>query len=195
MSSNRPKIGVLALQGDVPEHLAALEEAGASAVRVKTREALDDVDGLVIPGGESTTVGMLLERFELMEPLRRRIAEGMPVFGTCTGLILLAKEIEGSDQPRIGAMDVAVRRNAYGRQIDSFETELEAPVLGEAPLPAIFIRAPQVTRVEPGVEVLAENETGPVLIRQGPLLGAAFHPELTPDRRVHELFVEMSRKE
>jgi pyridoxal 5'-phosphate synthase pdxT subunit len=191
---DKPKIGVLAMQGDVPEHLTALSEAGAEGVPVKTREALEQVDGLVIPGGESTTVGMLLERFDLMEPLRRRIAEGLPVFGTCTGLILLAKEIEGSDQPRLGFLDVTVRRNAYGRQIDSFETHLEAPALGEEPLPAIFIRAPRVTHVEPGVEVLAETDAGPVLVRQGPLLGAAFHPELTSDRRVHELFVEMTRK-
>src|SRR5262249_45755704 len=114
---SKPRVGVLALQGDVPEHLRALERAGAEAVPVKTREALDSVDGLVIPGGESTTVGMLLERFELMEPLRQRVADGMPLFGTCTGLILMAKEIEGSRQPRIGCMDVAVRRNAYGRQV------------------------------------------------------------------------------
>jgi pyridoxal 5'-phosphate synthase pdxT subunit len=194
MGETRPTIGVLALQGDVPEHLRALEEAGAEAVPVKTREALAQVDGLVIPGGESTTVGMLLERFDLMEPLRRRVAAGMPLFGTCTGLILMAREIEGSGQPRIGCMDVAVRRNAYGRQVDSFETAVSAPALGEEPLPAVFIRAPQVTRVEPGVEVLAETEAGPVLVRQGRMLGAAFHPELTGDRRVHALFVEMTRK-
>jgi len=190
---SKPTIGVLALQGDVPEHIKALEEAGANAVPVKTVERLKEVDGLVIPGGESTTVGMLLERFELMEPLRRRVAEGMPLFGTCTGLILMAREIEGSPQPRIGCLDVAVRRNAYGRQVDSFETDVPAPALGEEPLRAVFIRAPQVTRVEPGVEVLAESEAGPILVRQGRMLGATFHPELTGDRRVHSLFVEMSR--
>jgi pyridoxal 5'-phosphate synthase pdxT subunit len=193
MAERKPTIGVLALQGDVPEHLQALREAGAEAAPVKTREALERVDGLVIPGGESTTVGMLLERFALMEPLRRRVEAGMPLFGTCTGLILMAREIVGSRQPRIGCMDVAVERNAYGRQVDSFETEIPS-ALGEAPLPAVFIRAPRVTRVEPGVEVLAETEAGPVLVRQGHMLGAAFHPELTEDRRVHALFVEMARK-
>jgi 5'-phosphate synthase pdxT subunit len=194
MAEEKPTIGVLALQGDVREHLHALEGAGAHGVPVKTRKALAEVDGLVIPGGESTTVGMLLERFELMEPLRERIAAGMPVFGTCTGLILMAKEIEGSRQPRIGCMDVAVRRNAYGRQVDSFEAHLPAPALGEEPVTAVFIRAPQVTRVDEGVEVLADSEAGPVLVRQGRMLGATFHPELTGDHRVHRLFVEMTRE-
>jgi 5'-phosphate synthase pdxT subunit len=191
MPKEPPRIGVLALQGDVPEHLRALEAAGAVAVPVKTCAALASVDGLVIPGGESTTVGMLLERFELMEPLRARIEEGMPLFGTCTGLILMAKEIEGSGQPRIGCMDVTVRRNAYGRQVDSFEADLPIPTVGEEPVHAVFIRAPQVTEVRAGVEVLAESEAGPVLVRQGSLLGATFHPELTDDARVHRLFVEM----
>ena len=194
MADKTPTIGVLALQGDVDAHLRALRDAGASAVPVKTPEALEGVDGLVIPGGESTTIGMLLERFGLMEPLRGRIHDGLPVLGTCTGLILMAKEIEGSDQPRIGCMDVAVRRNAYGRQVDSFETTVAAPVVGAEPVPAVFIRAPRVTRVEPGVEVLAETEAGPVLVRQGSLLGASFHPELTEDRRIHALFVEMTRQ-
>jgi pyridoxal 5'-phosphate synthase pdxT subunit len=186
----RPTIGVLAIQGDVPEHLRALEHAGAEAVRVRRAEELDHVDGLVIPGGESTTVGMLLERFGLMDPLRRRITAGMPVFGTCTGLILMAKEIEGSSQPRIGCMDISVRRNAYGRQVDSFETEVRATGLAE-PIRAVFIRAPQVTAVLPGVEVLAETDDGPILVRQGNLLGATFHPELTGDSRIHRLFVDM----
>jgi 5'-phosphate synthase pdxT subunit len=193
MPHSKPTIGVLALQGDVVEHVRALERAGARAEAVKTRAALDAVDGLVIPGGESSTVGMLLERFDLMEPLRERIAGGLPVFGTCTGLILLAKDIEGSGQPRIGVMDVAVRRNAYGRQVDSFEVDVEAPSLGPVPVRAVFIRAPRVTRVDPGVEVLAETDSGPVLVRQGSLLGATFHPELTDDLRVHELFVGMTR--
>ena len=190
----RPIIGVLALQGNVPEHLRALEEAGAQPVPVKTREALAEVDGLVIPGGESTTVCMLLERFDLMEPLRERIAAGMPVLGTCTGLILMAKQIEGSGQPRIGCMEVTVRRNAYGRQVDSFEADIPTPEMGEGPLRGVFIRAPKITAVEPGVEVLAETEEGPVLVRQGNLLGATFHPELTEDRRIHVMFVEMTKK-
>ncbi len=194
MSKSTPTIGVLALQGDVPEHLRALREAGAEALPVKTREALDQVDGLVIPGGESTTVGMLLERFELMEPLRQRIDAGMPVFGTCTGLILLAREIEGSHQPRIGRMDVSVRRNAFGRQVDSFEVDVPVPEIGQEPVRAVFIRAPRITHAEPQVEVLAETEAGPILVRQGRLLGATFHPELTHDSRVHRLFVEMTRK-
>jgi pyridoxal 5'-phosphate synthase pdxT subunit len=194
MADDRPTIGVLALQGDVPEHLRALEQAGARAVPVKTRDTLESVDGLVIPGGESTTVGMLLERFDLMEPLRERIAEGMPVFGTCTGLILMAKTIEGSGQPRIGCMDVTVHRNAYGRQVDSFEADVAVPAIGAEPVRAVFIRAPQVTGVEPSVEVLAETEAGPVLVRQGSMLAATFHPELTEDRRIHELFVGMTRQ-
>jgi 5'-phosphate synthase pdxT subunit len=185
---------VLALQGDVREHVHALERAGADAVPVKTRAALEAVDGLVIPGGESTTVGMLLERFDLMQPLRDRVAEGLPVFGTCTGLILMAKEIEGSSQPRIGCLDVTVHRNAYGRQVDSFEAEVPAPVLGEEPVRAVFIRAPQITHVEPDVEVLAGTEAGPILVRQGHLLGATFHPELTDDLRVHRLFIEMTQE-
>lgn len=194
MADAKPKIGVLDIQGDVPEHVRALEAAGAEAVRVKTREALDAVDGLVIPGGESTTVGMLLERFELMEPLRERIAEGMPLFGTCTGLILMAKEIEGSRQPRIGCLDVAVRRNAYGRQVDSFEADVNVADVAGEPVRAVFIRAPQITRVDPGVEVLAEGEMGPLLVRSGKLLGATFHPEMTDDARIHELFVRMVKE-
>ncbi len=195
MAETKPTIGVLALQGDVPEHLRALKAAGADAVPVKTRAGLESVDGLVIPGGESTTVGMLLERFNLMEPLRERVSSGMPLFGTCTGLILMAREIAGSAQPRIGCLDVTVERNAYGRQVDSFEADIPAPALGETPLRAVFIRAPRITRAEPGVEVLAATEAGPVLVRQGHLLGASFHPELTGDARVHALFVDMVRKE
>jgi 5'-phosphate synthase pdxT subunit len=187
-------IGVLALQGDVREHVSAVEECGAHAVTVRTVEQLDAVDGLIIPGGESSTVGMLLERYDLIEPLRARIEAGMTVFGTCTGLILMAREIEGSRQPRIGCMDVAVQRNAYGRQVDSFETSVEAPALGKESVPAVFIRAPQISRTGPEVEVLAETEAGPVLVRQNHLLGASFHPELTDDLRVHRLFIEMTRK-
>lgn len=195
MADEKPTIGVLALQGDVREHVQALQRAGAEAVPVKTRQALAAVDGLVIPGGESTTVGMLLERFELMQPLRDRIAAGMPVFGTCTGLILMAKEIQGSAQPRIGCMDVSVHRNAYGRQVDSFEAAVPAPAFGEEPVRAVFIRAPQITHFEPGVEVLADSEAGPILVRQGNLLGATFHPELTDDLRVHQLFVRMTQEQ
>lgn len=161
---------------------------------VRTPEELERVRGLVIPGGESTTVGMLLERFGLMEPLRDRIRSGMPVFGTCAGLILLAKEIEGSSQPRIGVLDVCVRRNAYGRQVDSFETDLSIPALGPEPIRAVFIRAPAVLSAAPGVEVLASNGEYPVLLREGAVLAASFHPELTADARIHALFVAMVRE-
>ena len=192
--TEKPTIGVLALQGDVPEHVRALEAAGATAVPVKTLAQLEGVEGLVIPGGESSTVGMLLERFGLMEPLRERVAGGMPLFGTCTGLILMAREIEGSGQPRIGCLDITVKRNAYGRQVDSFESKVDVPEIGGDPVQAVFIRAPQVTHVAPEVEVLAEGETGPVVVRQGKLLGATFHPELTGDTRLHALFVRMARE-
>jgi 5'-phosphate synthase pdxT subunit len=186
------RIGVLALQGDVPEHQRALRAAGAEAARVRRAGELADLDGLVIPGGESSTVGMLLERFGLLEPLLARIAAGLPVFGTCTGIILLAREIEGSTQPRLGCMDLTVRRNAYGRQVDSFETTVVAPAVGADPLRAVFIRAPQVVRAGPGVETLAATADGPVLVREGRLLGATFHPELTDDLRVHQYFLGMA---
>lgn len=167
------------------EHLAAVAGAGAVGVPVRTREELERVDALIIPGGESTTVGRLLERFELMEPVRRRAEEGMPLFGTCTGLILMAREIRGSDQPRLGLLDVEVERNAFGRQVDSFEVDLKVSALGDPPMRAVFIRAPRVTRVGPGVEVLASLSEGAVLVRQGNLMGCAFHPELTGDTRLH----------
>jgi pyridoxal 5'-phosphate synthase pdxT subunit len=187
----KPRVGVLALQGDVPEHLRAAEQAGAEAVPVRRRAELDTVDALILPGGESTTVGKLLERYDLMEPIRERIREGMPVLGTCTGLILLAKEIEGSDQPRLGLLDVTVRRNAYGRQVDSFEADVAAPALGAEPLRAVFIRAPMVTRTGPEVEVLAEAGGHPILVRQGGILGAAFHPEMAGEARVHRFLIEL----
>lgn len=185
-------IGVLALQGDVREHIEAVKNAGADAVPVKTREEIERVDGLIIPGGESTTVGKLLDRFGLMDAVRRMPEECKPIFGTCTGMILLAKEIENSarEQPRLGLMDVTVRRNAFGRQVDSFEEDI--PVRGiDGPVRAVFIRAPYVTDVRPGVEVLAEYQGHPVLVREGHLLAAAFHPELTDDARVHALFIKM----
>jgi 5'-phosphate synthase pdxT subunit len=190
----RPRIGVLALQGDVEKHMQAVERAGGEATTVRSPEQLASVDGLILPGGESTTQGMLLERYDLMEPLRRRLHTGLPALGTCTGLILLAREIVGSEQARIGVLDVAVERNAYGRQVDSFETDVAAPALGETPLRAVFIRAPVIQRVGPEVEVLAEAEGQPILVRQDRILGCAFHPELTEDTRVHALLVEMARE-
>jgi pyridoxal 5'-phosphate synthase pdxT subunit len=184
------RVGVLALQGDVPEHMRAAERAGARAVPVRNRASLEEVDALIIPGGESTTVGKLLVRYSLLEPIRERAKGGMPILGTCAGLILMAREIEGSDQPRLGLLDVAVRRNAYGRQLDSFETDIQAPLLGPEPLRAVFIRAPLIIWIGPEVEVLAEAEGHPILVRQGGLIGAAFHPELAGEDRVHRLLLD-----
>jgi 5'-phosphate synthase pdxT subunit len=188
-------IGVLALQGDVREHIAALIAAGAEAVPVKTREEIEAVDGLIIPGGESTTVGKLLDRFGLMDLVRQMPEENRPIFGTCTGMILLAKDVENSavHQPRLCLMDVTVRRNAFGRQVDSFEEDIPVKGIEGAPVRAVFIRAPFVSDVREGVEVLAEFDGHPILVKEGNLLAAAFHPELTDDMRVHKMFVEMVR--
>jgi len=188
------RVGVLALQGDVAEHQAMLAESGAEPVAVKLLEQLGQVDGLIIPGGESTTIGMLLHRFGLLDFLRERVRTGLPVYGTCAGMILLADEIEdaGKEQPAIGGMDIAVQRNAFGGQRESFETDLPVPQLGEEPLHAVFIRAPVITRVGDDVEVLAQLEDGrPVAARQANLLVSSFHPELTNDTRMHHYFVDM----
>lgn len=189
------KVGVLGLQGDFREHARALEASGASAVVVKTPDQLAGVDALVMPGGESTTIGKLLDRFDLLEPLRDRATRGMPLYGTCAGLILMATEIEGrQDAPhRLGVMDLAVRRNAYGRQVDSFETDLDVDGLDQ-PYRAVFIRAPVVERTGDAVEVLASVDGKPVLVRQGSMLASTFHPEMTGDNRVHEMFVGMVRE-
>lgn len=181
------KIGVLSLQGAVREHLTAVRDLGADAVEVKLPEQLDGLDGLILPGGESTAIGLLLGAYGFWEPLRR----GLPIFGTCAGLILLAQRIRGSDQPRLGLMDIEVERNGFGRQVHSFEADLEVPRLGPEPVTGVFIRAPYVTETGPGVEVLAQVQDRVVLVRQGRYLGAAFHPELTPDRRVHRYFLEL----
>jgi 5'-phosphate synthase pdxT subunit len=185
-------IGVLALQGDVREHVRALEAVGAKAVEVRTEAELAGVDGIVLPGGESTTIGKLLTIFGLLEPLRQRIRDGLPAYGSCAGMILLAAEVlDGRpDQPLVGGLDVSVRRNAFGRQVDSFETDLAVAGWAE-PLHAVFIRAPWVERAGDGVEVLASVDGHPVAVRQGALLATSFHPELTPDVRVHELFVSL----
>jgi 5'-phosphate synthase pdxT subunit len=187
-------IGVLALQGDVREHIDAVRRAGAEALPVKTREEIARVDGLIIPGGESTTVGKLLDRFDLMDTVRALPEDGTPIFGTCTGMILLAKEIEASTQLRIGVMDITVRRNAFGRQVDSFEEDIPMRGIDGEPVRAVFIRAPYITAVRPGVEVLATFHEHPVLVREGDLLAAAFHPELTDDTRVHQYFIEMVKE-
>lgn len=184
-------IGVLDLQGDVREHIEAMRLAGAQTVPVKTLQEIQQVDGLIIPGGESTTVGKLLDRFGMLDAVRAMPAKGKPIFGTCTGMILLAAEIEGSDQLRIGVLDVTVQRNAFGRQVDSFEADLPVAGIDGGPVRAVFIRAPYITRVGQGVEVLAEVQGHPVMVRQRHLLAAAFHPELTDDLRVHQYFREM----
>jgi 5'-phosphate synthase pdxT subunit len=196
-------IGVLALQGDVREHLAALESAGARAVPVRRRSELASVDALVLPGGESTTIDKLLRAFELFVPLRERLAAGMPAYGSCAGMILLADRVlDGShDQQTLGGMDVTVRRNAFGRQVDSFETDLVVagiPDSAQRPVHAVFIRAPWVEEVGPAATVLARVENGPaagriVAVRQGSTLVTSFHPEVTGDDRVHRLFVDMVR--
>lgn len=186
------KVGVLGLQGDVREHLRALEEAGAAASIVKRRDQLDAVDGIVLPGGESTTIGKLLDRYDLLEPLRERAAAGMPLYGTCAGAILMAKDIVGAqDAPhRLRLMDTSVQRNAYGRQVDSFEADLAVAGL-DGPFRGVFIRAPIIRAAGDGVNVLARVDELPVLVRQGHLLASTFHPEMTPDARVHDMFVRM----
>jgi pyridoxal 5'-phosphate synthase pdxT subunit len=188
------KIGILGLQGDVREHAHALDRAGATPVIVRRPDEIASVDGVVLPGGESTTIGKLLDRFELLEPLRTIARAGMPLYGTCAGMILMATEIEGPQAAphRLGVMDIAVRRNAYGRQVDSFEADLDVAGL-DAPLRAAFIRAPVVERVGTEIEVLAALDDRPVLVRQRHLLASSFHPEMTGDVRVHELFVDLAR--
>ena len=188
------KIGVLALQGDVREHERALEAAGATAARVRRLAELDDVDALIVPGGESTTIGKLLDRFELLEPVSERAAAGMPLWGTCAGLILMARDVTGKeDAPhRFGVLDVTVTRNAYGRQTESFETDLDVAGLDE-PYRAVFIRAPVIESSGPEVEVLATFDGKPVLVRSGSLMASSFHPEMTADCRVHEMFVDLAK--
>ncbi|HEY4584187.1 MAG TPA: pyridoxal 5'-phosphate synthase glutaminase subunit PdxT [Acidimicrobiia bacterium] len=183
-------IGVLALQGDVREHLGILESLGVTPVPVKKPGQLESVDALVIPGGESTTIGKMAVRFDLVDPLRLAIEDGLPVYGTCAGMILLSGSTTDGDQPLLGALDVVVRRNAFGRQNDSFETDLDIEGLGE-PFPAVFIRAPWVEKVGSEVEVLASIGEHPVMVRQNRLLATSFHPELTGDGRIHEMLLEM----
>ncbi len=186
------KIGVLALQGDVREHAGILAELGAHPVKVRQPEDLAGIDGIVVPGGESTTMSLLLDSAELRQPLWDRLRSGMPAFGTCAGMILLAAEVlDGRrDQASFGVIDISVRRNAFGRQVDSFELELAIPQLGPEPVPGVFIRAPQVERAGDGVEVLARVDDRPVACRQGPVLVTSFHPELSGDLRLHDLFLK-----
>jgi pyridoxal 5'-phosphate synthase pdxT subunit len=198
--THAPRIGVLALQGDVREHLAALRAVGAEAVPVRRQSELDAVDGLVIPGGESTTIVKLAQSFDLFEPLHKRIAEGMPTYGSCAGMILLADRILGgiAGQDTFGGIDMTVRRNAFGRQVESFEEAVPIEGIAGGPVTAVFIRAPWVEEVGPDAQVLATVEAGPaagrvVGIRQQHLLATSFHPELTGDVRVHGYFLEMVR--
>ncbi|WP_444963044.1 pyridoxal 5'-phosphate synthase glutaminase subunit PdxT [Nocardiopsis sp. M1B1] len=193
-----PTIGVLALQGDVAEHLRALQALDARTVKVLSPDQLDALDGLVVPGGESTTMSKLAVRYGLMEPLRKRIAAGMPAYGTCAGMIMLADRILGgtADQQTVGGIDMTVRRNAFGRQTESFEAAVDIDGLGGDPFDAVFIRAPWVESVGPGVEVLGAvpgpDEAGRIVaVRQGGLLATSFHPELTGDTRIHRLFVDI----
>jgi pyridoxal 5'-phosphate synthase pdxT subunit len=193
----RPVVGVLALQGDVAEHFRALHQAGAEPVRVRRADELDSVDGLIIPGGESTTMWKLAVIFELMEPLRKRISAGLPVFGSCAGMIMLADRLlDGiGGQETVGGIDMTVRRNAFGRQVDSFEADIPLHGLPGGMLRAVFIRAPWVEDTGPAVEILGTDPgTGRIVaVRQGPALATAFHPELTGDPRMHKLFVDMVR--
>ena len=187
------RIGVLGLQGDFREHVEVLASMGVSTLVVKLPEDLELVDGIIIPGGESTTMGRIMKEVGLDEPLIKKIEGGLPVFGTCAGMILLSKGVVGYDQSTLGVMDIKVERNAYGRQVESFEVDVSIPEIGERPFHAIFIRAPKVVEVGDGVEVLAELEGSPILLRQKNILASSFHPELTEDRRIHELFIKMIR--
>lgn len=190
--SRRPRIGILAVQGDVREHATALREVGADAVEVRLPRDLVGLDGLILPGGESTTMRKLIDLYGLREPIVALAQGGAPIYGTCAGMILLADRIADGDEPVLRLLDVTVQRNAYGRQLDSFEADVDLPSLGEEPMHGVFIRAPVVSEVGPAVEVLATDADGrPIAVRQGRVLATAFHPELTPDRRLHRLLLEM----
>ena len=186
-------VGVLALQGAFREHVATVTALGAVAHEIRQRKDLDiPMDALILPGGESTTMGKLLVQGGMLEILRQRIQDGLPVLGSCAGLILLCQEIENSDQPRLGVLDATVRRNAFGRQVDSFETELQLPEISDAPIPAVFIRAPVITRIGSGVRILASVNDQAVAVRQDNILAISFHPELTSDTHLHSYFLSES---
>jgi pyridoxal 5'-phosphate synthase pdxT subunit len=184
-------IGILALQGDFEKHAHTLRGLNVAPKEIRDPTDLQHIAGLVLPGGESTTMGKLMDRFSLMEPIRKLIREGMPVFGTCAGMILLAREIEDLEQPGLRTMDIRVRRNAYGPQIESFETDIHTEIEDFPVVRGVFIRAPVVTRIGVHVEVLATHEGTPVILRENNMLAASFHPELTEDTRIHEYFLQM----
>ncbi|MDD4238855.1 MAG: pyridoxal 5'-phosphate synthase glutaminase subunit PdxT [Desulfotomaculaceae bacterium] len=184
------RVGVLALQGAFMEHQKVLAACGVETEQIRKPEQLAKISALVIPGGESTTMGKLLNEFNLLEPIKKLGEQGLPIFGTCAGMILMAKKIAGSTQPRLGLMDITVERNAFGRQVDSFEADLDIPVLGAEPFRAVFIRAPYILSVENSVEALTSFGEKIIFARQGRFLAAAFHPELTGDLRVHRYFLE-----
>lgn len=187
-------IGILALQGDVAEHQAALAALATEVLPVRLPRDLETIDGLIIPGGESTTMALLLDRYRLRQPLLARLAAGMPAWGTCAGMVLLAQRLTDDRPQPLGVIDMVVSRNAFGRQVESFETELAVPALGAEPLPAVFIRAPVVVEVGAAATVLARLPDGrAVAVQQGPYLATAFHPELTPDRRLHRHFLRTVR--
>lgn len=188
-SGRKPLVGVLALQGDYAAHKASLLEAGAEVAEVRSGEDLAAVQAMVIPGGESTVMASLMERFGFLEEFRNRILSGMPVFGTCAGLILLAARVEKWNRPSLAVLDIDLKRNAYGTQVDSFRTPLETKIPGISEIEAVFIRAPKILSCGPGVEVLASHQGDPVLVRQGSILGASFHPELVPGALVHRWFL------
>jgi len=188
------KIGVLALQGAFREHCWMLERCGAKAAEIRKPEDLEDVSGLVIPGGESTTIGKLMVKWGLLEGIQSRVNQGMAVYGTCAGMIMLAKDIIDSNQPRLGLMDITVRRNAFGRQRESFEADMAVPEFGTEPIKAVFIRAPYIEKAGPNVKVMAVVHDKIVIARQNKMLVTAFHPELTQDDRIHKYFISMINK-
>jgi pyridoxal 5'-phosphate synthase pdxT subunit len=191
------KIGVLAMQGAFVEHEKVLKSLGIEVIEVRKPEDLDDLDGLIIPGGESTTIGKMLDRYGLLQPIREKGEAGFPLFGTCAGMILLSKNIEEgmTGQPVLGLLDVVTSRNAFGRQLESFEADIEIPELGNKPFHGIFIRAPLIRKVSEKVKVLGKLKEGIVAVREGNILAAAFHPELTEDARFHEYFIRMIRED
>ena len=186
------KVGILALQGDVREHKKVLIKLGADPVEVKLPRDLEDLDALIIPGGESTTIGMLMKKYKLDSKIKQKHKQGMPIYGTCAGAIVLAKEIIGSKQPKLALADISIKRNDYGRQIESFETELSIKDIGD--FKGIFIRSPIINRFSNGVETLSEHKNNPVMIKQDNILITTFHPELTNDTRIHEYFLGMAKE-